>query len=101
MKELFENPFSRPAALYYIYLLCMGLVLFFMMASDKSRARKGSRRISEKRLFAFALLGGALGGSIGMHVFRHKTRHWYFRLFFPLLALLQLALPLLLQLLLR
>lgn len=74
-----------------IYLVIMSLVLFIMMGHDKHRARRGGRRVPEKRLFALAALGGALGGWLGMYAFHHKTRHWYFKFGFPALALLQAA----------
>lgn len=73
------------------WLALMSAILFGMMGMDKHSARQGKRRIPEKRLFAFAVIGGALGGWLGMHIFRHKTRHWYFRLGFPLLSLAQIA----------
>ena len=75
-----------------ILLAVMSVFLFVLMGLDKSKARRGARRVPEKTLFAFALLGGALGGTAGMFLFRHKTKHWYFRLGFPLLAAAQLAL---------
>lgn len=74
-----------------IYLAALSLVLFIMMGHDKRRARRGGRRVPEKRLFALAALGGALGGWLGMYAFHHKTRHWYFKFGFPALALLQAA----------
>lgn len=74
-----------------IYLAALSLVLFIMMGHDKRRARRGGRRVPEKRLFALATLGGALGGWLGMYAFHHKTRHWYFKFGFPALALLQAA----------
>ena len=58
-----------------IYLAALSLVLFIMMGHDKRRARRGGRRVPEKRLFALATLGGALGGWLGMYAFHHKTRH--------------------------
>ena len=70
----------------------MSLVLFVLMGLDKGKAKSGARRVPEKTLFLFALLGGAVGGTAGMFFFRHKTKHWYFRLGFPLLAAAQLAL---------
>lgn len=73
------------------YLGIVSLVLFIMMGHDKRQARRGGRRVPEKRLFAVAALGGALGGWLGMHAFHHKTRHWYFKFGFPALALLHLA----------
>ena len=78
--------------LVLILLAVMSVFLFVLMGLDKGKARRGARRIPEKTLFVFALLGGAIGGTAGMFLFRHKTRHWYFRLGFPLLAAAQLAL---------
>ena len=72
-------------------LLCANLTAFFLMGTDKRRARRGKRRVPERTLFLPAVLGGALGGTLGMHLFHHKTRHWYFRWGFPLLLILQLA----------
>ena len=74
-----------------LYLAAANLAAFILMGADKSRARRGRWRISEKALFLPALLGGALGGVLGMRAFRHKTRHWYFRFGFPALLLLQAA----------
>ncbi len=75
-----------------LWLALVNFSAFLLMGLDKSRARRGAWRISEKALFLPALLGGAAGGLLGMHLFHHKTRHWYFRLGFPALLLLQLAL---------
>lgn len=83
---------ASPAALLCVLLAVMSSFLFVMMGLDKRRARRGGRRISERTLFVFALLGGAIGGTAGMFVFRHKTRHRSFRLGFPPLAAAQLAL---------
>ena len=49
------------------------------------------RRIPEKTLFLFVLLGGGIGGTAGMFVFRHKTKHWYFKLGFPAITVLEYA----------
>ena len=76
---------------YFAAMLIMSVVSFVAMGSDKSKAQRGARRTSEKRLFLYALLLGAPGGTLGMFAFRHKTRHWYFRIGFPLLAAVQAA----------
>lgn len=62
---------------------------FAMMGIDKSRARAGQWRISEKTLFLCAGCFGALGGTLGMRLFRHKTKHWYFRYGFPVMLAAQ------------
>ncbi len=81
---------------YAALCAAMSLALFLTMGADKRRARRGGRRVPEKRLFALALLGGGVGGLLGMYAFRHKTRHRYFVFGFGALALLQLAALLLL-----
>ena len=74
------------------YIICaVSLILFILMGADKHKAKAHKRRIPEKTLFLFCLLGGAPGGTAGMYLFRHKTKHWYFAVFFPLLAAVQLA----------
>lgn len=75
------------------YLLVINLTAFFLMLSDKQRAKKaGARRISEKTLFLSALLGGSIGAIAGMRLFRHKTKHWYFVIGMPAILLTQIAL---------
>ena len=79
------------------WLFVLSLALFLLMGFDKNQARRGARRVPEKRLFLLAALGGAIGGFFGIYAFRHKTRHWTFVLGFPALAVLHLALFLLLR----
>lgn len=74
------------------YIVVMNVCGFAAMGIDKSRARRGEWRISERALFLFALLGGSLGTTAGMYVFHHKTKHWYFVLFMPLILLLEAGL---------
>lgn len=80
----------RYAYIWYI-IAASSVVLYILMGTDKLRAKKQKRRIPEKVLFLFAILGGAFGGALAMYGFRHKTKHWYFALFSPLLALIQLG----------
>ena len=72
-----------------IWVLVMSAVSFAAMGLDKLYAKRGERRIPERRLFLFAALGGAVGGLLGMYLFRHKTRHWYFVVGFWALFALQ------------
>ena len=73
-------------------LLTVNLLAFALMGWDKGKAGRGSRRVRERTLFLFPLLGGALGGTVGMLLFHHKTRKWYFAYGLPLLAIVQLLL---------
>lgn len=75
-----------------LYLVTMSLIGFAEMGLDKAKAKRGTRRISEKALFLPALLGGSVGSILGMRLFRHKTRHWYFRFGLPAILALQIAL---------
>ena len=68
----------------------MNVLGYLSMRIDKKKAIEGKRRISEKRLFMFALLGGSLGSIIGMQKFRHKTKHWYFKYGMPFILVIQL-----------
>ena len=58
---------------------------------DKSRARKGTKRIPEARLILFASFGGALLMYITMLLIRHKTRHAVFMTGLPAMILFQAA----------
>nr|WP_255461960.1 DUF1294 domain-containing protein [Pseudalkalibacillus hwajinpoensis] len=51
---------------------------FILMGVDKRRAKKSARRISEKTLWLFIVIGGSIGGYLGMKRFRHKTKHSQF-----------------------
>lgn len=73
------------------YLVVVNLITFATYGIDKSRARLGEWRISEKTLIVLALLGGSLGAFLGMRVFHHKTRKPLFRVFIPLLLVLDIA----------
>lgn len=72
-------------------LLITNLFCFFLMRHDKRCAKKGKRRVPEKKLFLAAACFGAWGGVMAMLVFRHKTRHTSFRIFFPAMLVVQIA----------
>ena len=74
------------------YLLVINLEGFALMGIDKSRARRGRRRIAEATLFIVAALGGSLGVLCGMYAFRHKTQHTSFTVGIPLLLFFQAVL---------
>lgn len=71
-------------------LIIINGIGYISMWADKKRARKKKYRISEKTLFAIALLGGSLGSILGMKRFRHKTKHWYFKYGMPLILMIQI-----------
>jgi uncharacterized membrane protein YsdA (DUF1294 family) len=75
----------------WIILLVINLYGIFLMGFDKSKAKKGQYRISERTLWIVAICGGAVGTTIGMNVFRHKTKHKAFQIGMPFLVGLQLV----------
>ncbi|MDO4519793.1 MAG: DUF1294 domain-containing protein [Eubacteriales bacterium] len=75
-----------------IYLLCMNVLGFLVMAADKQKARKKAWRIPEKVLFGIAIIGGSIGSWLGMYVFHHKTKHLRFIIGMPLIVIIQIVL---------
>lgn len=74
------------------YLLVINLDGFILMGTDKSRARRGKRRIPEATLFLVAALGGSPGVLAGMYAFRHKTQHDSFTIGIPLILFFEAVL---------
>ena len=74
-----------------LYWLGMTVYAFVLYGVDKSRAKKGARRISERRLIAVTVLGGAIGSGLGMLAFRHKTRKKKFYVTVPVFTVLTVA----------
>lgn len=68
-----------------VYLVCVNALAFAAFGVDKSRARRGAWRISEKALMVLAIAGGSLGALVGMHVFHHKTRKPLFSIGVPVI----------------
>jgi uncharacterized membrane protein YsdA (DUF1294 family) len=80
---------------YFPLLIWYGganFVTFFVYAFDKSAAKKGQWRISEKNLHLLALLGGWLGAFLAQKILRHKTQKQPFRAIFWLTVLFNCAL---------
>ena len=73
------------------YIILVNLAGFYMMASDKHRARSHRFRIPEASLFAVALIGGSCGAISGMYVFHHKTKHPRFVIGMPVILAAQVV----------
>ncbi len=67
-----------------IYLVSLNITAFILCGVDKSRAKKGQWRISERALLLIGFFGGAFGVALGMAAFWHKTRRPKFRILVPL-----------------
>lgn len=83
---------TEHAIWFVVYLVAVNLLAFVLFAADKSRARKGKWRISERTLLLIPTLGGSLGALLGMKAFHHKTKHPKFKIGLPLILLLQVLL---------
>lgn len=73
------------------YLLLANLVGYFLMWSDKRKAKLGKWRIPESKLILIALLGGSIGVLFGMKKFRHKTKHVKFYIGIPVIFFIQIV----------
>lgn len=77
---------------FLLYLLLINLSTFLAWGWDKRAAKKGKRRVPEKRLLWMAFWLGAPGAWLGVRVFRHKTIKRGFRLRLIAISVLQVLL---------
>ena len=73
------------------WTLIFNIIAFTLYGLDKYLAKEGKRRISEKSLIFWAVIGGSIGAFLGMQIFRHKTQHKKFRYGVPAILLVQIA----------
>lgn len=81
---------SDPFALAWLGLTTFAT--FSLFGYDKWLAKRGTERISEFQLVAWAALGGWVGGVLAMMLFRHKTAKGTFLLKYALAFLVWLGL---------
>lgn len=81
-----------------IYLVIINLIGFYMMWSDKTKAKKGAWRIPEQTLFVVTALGGGIGTIVGMYIFRHKTKKLRFTIGLPFILISEIILIIYLKL---
>ena len=75
----------------WLILGAANAVAFVMAVVDKSRARRGQRRVPERTFHLLALLGGWPGALLAFALARHKIRKVRFLAPFLLCAGLNLA----------
>ncbi|WBX97628.1 DUF1294 domain-containing protein [Chryseobacterium gambrini] len=73
----------------FYFLTAINLFTFIIYGTDKIKAEKHQRRISENTLLAVSFLGGTVGALLAMIFFRHKISKTSFLLKFGLIVLLQ------------
>jgi len=74
---------------FLVYLLGVNLLTYWSFWLDKRRAMRGGKRISERELLGWALVGGSPGAFCAMRRLRHKTRKRGFRAAFFTIVILQ------------
>jgi len=62
-----------------LWLVVINVVTAIAYAWDKTQARRGGRRVPERRLFLLNFLGGFVGAWLVFFGMRHKTQHRSFR----------------------
>ena len=77
--------------LVFGWLLLVNLLTYFVYWLDKRRAKKGGRRVSERELLVWALVGGSPAAFYAMRKLRHKTQKTSFKVWFALVVIAQLA----------
>ena len=71
------------------YFIAVSLIGSAVCLYDKLAAVRGWKRVPERTLFFWALVGGGPGVYITMLIIRHKTLHHIFMLGIPAVMLLQ------------
>lgn len=85
--EFLNFDLRKMLLLLYLFL---NIVVFFMYAVDKYKAKHHRWRIPEKTLLIGAWFG-IFGAILGMFLMHHKTRKWKFRIAIPLILIVQAA----------
>ncbi|MEH2387034.1 MAG: cold shock and DUF1294 domain-containing protein [Nostoc sp.] len=76
--------------IFLILYPVMSFITFALYADDKSRAKQGRWRVSEKRLHLCELMGGWLGGFIAQRRLRHKSRKVSYQVVFWVIVAIHL-----------
>ncbi len=76
---------------FAIYLLAVSVIAMLVTAADKAKAIKQKRRIRERTLFIWSILGGSVAMLLTMIAIRHKTKHKRFMIGIPLIIIAQIA----------
>ena len=73
------------------YFLAVSVIGAVVCIYDKLAAQRGWKRVPERTLFFWALVGGGPGVYLTMLLIRHKTLHRSFMLGIPAIVLLQIV----------
>lgn len=76
--------------LFYLFLI-INAIAFILIAYDKNLAKNQKRRIPERTLLLFVLIGGTIGSGLAMQIFRHKIAKRSYLLKFLGIVILQIV----------
>lgn len=76
----------------FYYFLIVNAIAFILISYDKYLAKNQKRRIPEKTLLGFVLIGSTIGSGLAMQIFRHKTAKRSYLLKFWGIVILQILL---------
>ena len=74
--------------IYYFVLL--NILCFVLFGLDKWFSKNKKRRVRNRTLLGFSILGGSIGALFGMYLFRHKTQTWYYVYGIPVIFIIQI-----------
>ncbi len=75
---------SNGQVIFFLYYVSINIVAYMLMYKDKLSAINNKRRIPEKTLINFSLVGAALGIMIGMLTLQHKVKKRQFYIKIPI-----------------
>ncbi len=78
----------------YLVFAAINAISAIITLYDKAASKCRKRRIKEKTLFFFSIIGGSVTMYVTMLFIRHKTKHLRFMLGLPCIILAQAALVL-------
>ena len=89
--KIVRNPKGGAATVQYVlyYFIAVSVIGAIVCIYDKLAAARGWRRVPERTLFFWALIGGGPGVYATMLIIRHKTLHHIFMLGIPAIMILQ------------
>lgn len=89
--KIVGNPKGGAATVQYVlyYFIAVSVIGAIVCIYDKLAAARGWRRVPERTLFFWALIGGGPGVYATMLIIRHKTLHHIFMLGIPAIMILQ------------
>lgn len=80
---------------FIYYIIFINLFSYYKMWKDKQSAKRSTRRVSEKKLFLLAFIGGSAGIYLGTQSpLYHKSSKWAFKKGIPFIILIQLIVAL-------